>query len=197
MKITRQIFVIASILASLIATAFLGSTHALAAQGSSNDATLQAFIDAYNKGDIATARGLVDPNFTYVHDPNNSGQQTLSLDEFFAPPFVHATPSNFHDIDANTLTVDILITGDNVPPLPHPWLDTDTIAFSNGRILKVMEMLSPQTLQDLSTLESSPGMPTTGGGMEQSLMAATLLLGLGLFSAGLGVSLRRAGARKA
>jgi hypothetical protein len=103
-------------------------------------------------------------------------------------------PSNFRDVDANTVVVDINLAGGGIPPLAHPWLETDTVTFSNGLILKIVSMVSPQTLQDLLALGPSPGMPTTGQA-DQTLPVAALVLGL--LSVGAGVRLRRARAHRA
>jgi hypothetical protein len=60
MKATRQILYIAPVLALVFAlSGLLGSVRIAAAQGTSNDATIQTFIDAYNNGDISKAQPLV------------------------------------------------------------------------------------------------------------------------------------------
>jgi hypothetical protein len=195
MRATRQILYIAPILALVFAlSGLLGSVRIAAAQGSSNDATVQAFIDAYNNGDLAKLQGLADPNFTFVQLNGGPGPQTQNLAEFFAPPRVHATPSNFRDVDANTVMLDITLTGGGLPPLPHPFMATNTFTFSNGHILKMTQMLSPQTLQDLAALGPPPGMPTTGQADQTFLIAALVL---GLLSVGAGVRLRAAKAHRA
>lgn len=188
MKATQKAMFTASVLAlALVFSALLGSARTAAAQSSANDDKVRAFEDAFNSGDLATAQTLVDPNFTVVPDPRGV-RKPGNLAEFFSPPRPQVTPSNFHDVDANTVTVDITLVGGRIPPLPHPFVENDTITFSSGRIVKIAEALSPQTFQDLQALGPPPGMPTTGSVDQGSLLTALIL---GLLSLAIGVRLRR------
>jgi len=188
MKATQKAMFTAPVLAlALVLSALLGSARTAAAQGSVNDDKVRAFEDAFNSGDLATAQTLVDPNFTVVPDPRGV-RKPGHLAEFFSPPRPRVTLSNFHDVDANTLTVDVTLVGGPIPPLPHPFVENDTFTFSNGRILKIAEALSPQTFQDLQALGHPPGMPTTGSADQPSLLTALML---GLLSLSVGVRLRR------
>ena len=188
MKATQKAMFTASVLAlALVLLALLGSARTAAAQGSANDDKVRAFEDAFNSGDLATAQTLVDPNFTVVPDPRGV-RKPGNLAEFFSPPRPQVTPSNFHDVDANTVTVDITLVGGRIPPLPHPFVENDTVTFSSGRILKIAEALSPQTFQDLQALGPPPGMPMTGSADQSSLLTALML---SLLSLSIGVRLRR------
>lgn len=152
----------------------------------------QAFISAFNSGDVAQAKALLAPGFRHLSDVGTPEAGDEGADQFLTPPLPHAEATNVHQTGSDTVEADVTISGGNLPPLPHPFTLHSTFTIVNGLIVKTMDVTSPQTIQDLSALGPRPGslgMPTTG---ESSLGAAALLLALGLFCVLSGVALRRA-----
>src|SRR5205085_5537277 len=135
-----------------------------ASQMSATDVA-RAFADAYNKGDVAALRTLVAPGTRFVFDPGTPFAQDLSFEDFTKPPLVHVTIENSQQPAPDTVVADIILSGDAIPPLPHPFRATTTFKIANGQITNFLEITSQQTLQDLAALGPQPGMPRTGQGL--------------------------------
>jgi hypothetical protein len=144
-----------------------------------------AAIDAQNANDPAAMRALIAPDARFV-TTNGPFAGTQNRDEFIADNTgahnSQVAVSNLKQIDANTVTADMVLCCGDVPQLPHPFLLHARITVANGLVTHAETQIGAQTLKDLEALRPQPGMPSTG------LPAAWLLPGL-LALAALGAGL--------
>jgi hypothetical protein len=153
-----------------------------AAQGTSPEEVLRAFIAASNKGDTAAMRALADPAFALIEDTHRPNAHTESFAEFTAPPLGQSTLNSVQQTAPNTVVIDVTLTGPKVPPVRVPFRDTFTVTVANGLVVQMVETIPPSTLDALRALGagpgSQPGMPKTGNGNATGLIQSIALLGL-------------------
>jgi hypothetical protein len=177
----------------LACMAVAGTAAAQTGQDTDPVAVVKAFNAAINRNDLTGARALLDPAFRKLVGPDSANAQEESKDQFPPVPLPHVQEANVHQIDANTVEMDITLSGGALPPLPHPFSLHVTYTVKNGLIIQILDRLSPQTVQDLAALAppaSAPAeLPKTG---ESDPRAVTVLLVLGIVCALAGAAIRRA-----
>ena len=169
-----------------------------AAQTTNPAAVVSAFTDAYSRGDVARMRELVDPAFVVVPDPRDPNGHEENFDGFVKNHLVHVTASNIREISSNKAVADLVFSGPEFRPLPHPFTEQVTFTVNNGRIARMEERVSEQTFKDLQALGPMPGMPATGAsdgpGAWALLATAALCLLAGLLARRIPASNRMASA---
>lgn len=161
----------------------VGVGHA-AAQPNTPAAVARAFMDAYRNGDVARMRELVDPTFVALPDPRDPGGHPEDFVGFVKNHLVHVSGSNIRETGPTTAVADVVFSGPEFRPLPHPFTEQVTFTVINGRITRIQERVSAQTFADLQALGPMPGMPATGAreiaGLWVLLVAGGLCFGAGL-----------------
>ncbi len=160
-----------------------------AQQGSSLVDSALAFGNAYNTRDTAGLRAMSDPSMEDVSHWGPPDQQVTTRDAFIngSPQGPHVSLTNCKQSDANTVSCDATLSAGPLPTLAHPFTETNTLTFRNGKVLRIDEYLSDQTAQELAAFTAAnpqPGMPSTGSG-DAGLPLAGLAAGLLLLSSGL------------
>jgi hypothetical protein len=88
----------------------------------------------------------------------------------------------------DTVESDYVLTGPDIPPLPNPFSAHATFTVQDGKITRMVQTLSEQTVNDLMSMPQGgepAGMPSTGAGIAQwtpwvlVAVGATLLVALG------------------
>lgn len=171
-----------------------GTARTASAQVSDAEKVARAFVDAINAGDAEAMRALVAPGTRFKFNGDTSFDSAFeseaSLDEFIgAVNGVTISINSLTNVDANTVEMEVTLTGDPVPPLIHPYVVVLRITSKDGQITAFAERLSEQTGADLEAEQDQPGMPTTG---TSNMDLVTLGLALGLLFLTLGVATRRA-----
>jgi hypothetical protein len=188
------------VLAVALLVSLLGMAHTVSAhparQSSDPVATVLAMVDAFNRHDAGALRNLLDPSFedVTVNAPAGLPPEYPKVDvEIFireSAEGIHVDASNCQLTAPDKVVCDVTLSGGDVPPLPHPFTETATFTVANGKITRLEETFSPQTLSDIEALlAAQPGMPTTGSTDTQTPFAA---LAIGLFLLAFGLVVRRA-----
>ena len=151
---------------ALAAALLLGWGHT-AAQSTRPTDLLRAFVAAINAHDVATMRALASSAVILPDTrlPGTTAPTTLDAilnsPEGFLP---HITLRNVRQTGPNIAEADLIHTGPRVPRLPHPFVDHGTIVVAHGRIVRIEQRISDQTLAELKTvMAAQPGtLPNTG-----------------------------------
>lgn len=146
---------------------------------------VRAFWGAYNNKNTATMQTLTDPAFRLVVDPRavefTPGLPRELTFEQFVEQAVQVGINSIEQTAPDTVLAVLTISGEEIPPLPHPFMSSFVATVTNGRIIRIVETISDQTIQDLQALfsegESEVGMPRTGSN-DQVLPAVAVVLGL-------------------
>ncbi len=169
---------------------FVGGNHPVAAAPNADlSTTMTTFMDAYKRQDVSTMRALTTADFAFVQD-RYFGGTTLDFAGFIGYPPATAQITQIQQTGPATLVVKFIFSGDNLPALPHPFVDQVTFTFRDGQIACMVEQVGLQTLQDLvaaGVIPPLPGMPRTGSGEAWSMWWA---LGLAVCLGGLLLRLR-------
>lgn len=172
----------------------LGTARSASAQVSDAEKVARAFVDAINAGDAQAIRALVAPGTSFKFNGDDSFdsdfESEMSLDEFIGTvEGVTVAINSITNVDANTVEMEVTLTGDPIPPLVHPFGSVFRITVKDMQITAFAERFSEQTAADLEAEGDQPGMPTTG---TSNMDLVTLGLALGLVSLSIGVVIRRA-----
>ncbi len=113
-------------------------------QGSSLVDSALAFANAYNTRDTAGLRAMSDPSLEDVSHWGPPDQQVTTRDAFIngSPQGPHVSLTNCKQSDASTVACDATLSGGPLPPLAHPFTETNTLTFRNGKVLRIDEYLS-------------------------------------------------------
>jgi len=155
---------------AVLSLALIGTAGAAAAQTSSPVDVVRAFIAAGNQGDRATLATLADPTFGLVEDAHQSGTHTESLAELEGH-LAHVIVISLQQTGADTATLDADLTGRSLPPIRVPFHVSYAVTVANGRVVRMVETVAPETLAALEALGGSPGMPATGNGRDDGALA--------------------------
>jgi hypothetical protein len=151
-----------------------------------------AMADAQNQNNAAAMRALLASNATIVQDPLFGGSE--NREQFIADNTGANNPkvavANIQQTAPNTVKADAVLSGGQIPPLPHPFFLHVTFTVVNGQITHAVVSADAQTRKDLEALGPPPGMPRTGQRTELSL-AILALASSGLLVAGMLLRLRR------
>jgi hypothetical protein len=184
-----------ALLVLLALLTLLGTAHTASAQTRNPIDVAQALADAQNANDAAAMRALIAPGAQFVQDPDIQGG-TEGREQFIfdntGPNNTHVAPSNIRQTAPDTVTADGVLSGGDIPPLPHPFLVHVTFTILNGQVTHAVIITDAQTRKDLEALGPPPGMPTTGQPAEWFLpgMVVLALAALGLAIAGLALRVR-------
>jgi len=155
---------------------------------------VNALAAAQNANDPAAMRALVAPEARIEQPAGIPGPSTQTRDEFIAANTgasnSNVTVSNVQETAPGTVGADAVLSGGDIPALPHPFSLHVTFTVAGGLITHAVIALAPQTQQDLAALGPAPGMPSTGAGAP----GRTFELGvIGLLCLLAGALTRRAG----
>jgi hypothetical protein len=168
--------------AALLSLALVGTGGAAlaSAQSTSPADVVQAFVDASNRGDMAAMSALADPAFGFVEDLRQPGSHTETLAELQGH-LAQLTVLSLKQTGVDTVLLDANLSGPSLPPISVPFHESYAVTVSNGRVVRMVETIAPETLSALGSLGSGSGtqagMPSTGGGSDGMLLT---LLALGL-----------------
>lgn len=166
--------------ALLLVLGAAGRAYAQATPTSPVD-VVTALAAAQNANDPAAMRALIAPNAGFVTPTNVGGPLVQTREEFITNNTgahnSHVAVSNLQQTASDTVSADAVLTGGDIPALPHPFMIHVTFTVAGGLITHAIIELSPQTAQDLSVL-GTPGMPTTGAGANTPPLGVLGLLGL-------------------
>lgn len=176
----------------------MGMARTLEAQPSEPTEVVSDFYAALAAGDHDKALSLVDPDGTYIENPDvydHKHSLRIFVDEVATGEYEIEIVSNKLQ-GADTVVTDLSISGGDVAGLPHPAQITMTATVQNGKITYILAIFSDQTLAEIAALEAAateqPGMPKTGGG---GIPWLPVLLLTTLLSGALGLAIRQAGVR--
>jgi hypothetical protein len=196
------------VVAGLLAGAGAGSAAAHPTPQTDLAGIVQQFVAAFNAGDTATLRMLLDPAYQDVitnWPPAAPPQLTAPSGRDAALQqasrrLVQAAAANCGISGADRVQCDITLSGGPAAALAHPYTETAVFTIANGKIVRDEERLSDTTRDDFAALfaHQQPGMPTTGApdGATGSGLLFFLLASGGLLAAVGGVVLRRRGAAR-
>lgn len=181
---------VALVASSLTAAVGLGRTAQAQTQGAGPVQVAQAFIDAFNSGNLANLQAVADPSFRFVSDPGTPEAEDLSFDQFVKEnlmPGNSATLSNLQQTGPDTATAEATLKPG--PPVDHPFVVNLTFTITNGKVSRIVSVTSAHSLQDASALGPppggmQPGMPRTGA-PDPTLPLSAAFAGLLLLAAGL------------
>jgi hypothetical protein len=159
-------------------------------------ALVMEMADAFNHGDADRLMELLDPSFENVASNPPAGlppgYTDLNRDQFIAQSQsgeISIELSNCKLTAPDTVVCDNVITGPGIPPLAHPLTETITVTVVDGKLTRLVETLSEQSLSDFEDfLAAQPGMPTTGSADMRLALWVLVLASLSLVA---GVITRR------
>ena len=167
-------------------------------------AVVHAFNAALSRGDLDAALALLDPTCRKVVGPHslNREEQTCGGGEGQFPgpqsgPPIQIAEANLRTTGPETAEVDMTLSGNTLPPTPHPITLHAYFTVKNGRITQLLDELSPQTEQELAALAPPPEppavMPNTGS---REPGTGWVMLVLGVSCALVGAAVRRSTAAR-
>src|SRR5687768_5154944 len=192
----RHLRIVARSMAITIALfGLLGFTRTAGAQQPTEPlAVVNAFLDAFSRGDVDAMRQLADLGVRFVfEDPFSPTDE--SFDEFVAEPRETVVVNSITQTAPDTVTARLTISGADLPVLPVPIVIDTTWTVTNGKITREVSRFTPETLAYFSgpgpvSPGAQPGMPQTGQG-EPLFPFAASILAVGLFCLIAGIRLRR------
>jgi hypothetical protein len=192
MKMTTFLHVPAVLLILGVSGFFVELTADVAsAQTTSSVDMVRAFLvtnsDAKSQADLDNMKSYLAPGLRFKGNPGTPFAYDLSFEEWAPLPQPHITINSVLQTGVNTVVADLTIVGEVMPPTRRPYHTTATFTVENGKITGFLEVVSPETYEDLVALQSaSPptGMPQTGAPNVIALVAA---IGLALLSILLGL----------
>ncbi len=143
-------------------------------------AFLVANSDAKTQADLDKMRSFLAPGLRFKGNPGTPFEYDQGFDEWAPLPQPHITINSLQQTGDNKVVADLTIVGEVMPPTRRPYHSTSTFTVENGKITGFLEVVSPETYEDLVALQpSSPplGMPKTGT-PDQAAIIATMGLGL-------------------
>jgi hypothetical protein len=147
---------------------------------------LRAFTEAINKPDAAAARSLVDPNGFFIDNPGSPIEAQSPLGAF-VDENVGQVRVELHSVEQtgpDTVKSEYVLSGPAIPPLPSPVTASAVFTVENGRITRMVQTFSEQTMREFEVFAQSQGggpagMPSTGdaaGGFAWMWVAVALAL---------------------